>query len=132
MQKNLKMIMRSREPSPPRGYRFNVKQNFTSDQKQMFVELLRRRNVIGKITLEYVENDGLWETHSHLNDDQRGSGLGVLLYQKAIRTILERRQRVASSRSPSPDARMVWSSNRLNSMFEIRRLDDRYHVLGYK
>jgi len=71
-----------------------------------------------------------FETHSHLREEYRGRGLGLLLYSKAIEVGLNRGLKISSSRAPSEYAERVWNSRRLRNNFVIRKgSNGRYHAL---
>lgn len=69
-----------------------------------------------------------FETHSHLREEFRGKGWGVLLYLKAIHVGQSRGLKICSSRAPSDDAIRVWTSRTLRNRYTIRKIGQRYHV----
>lgn len=84
----------------------------------------------GQCGLKQIEI-GLLETHSRLDPELCGQGYGTTLYSAAIRFSKEMGFRVCSSRHSemTRDARILWLSRGLNSLFDIRRDEERFWVL---
>lgn len=88
--------------------------------------------VVGYIDLVETVQPNVWETHSHLDEEYRNCGLGVLLYDRAISLALKRGWSVVSSSVTSIDAMRVWHSKRLNSKYVISVDGDKFTVLGLR
>ena len=130
----------------PNGYRFHVVSTETEISgyditdaepneivKTIKIELRRTsdREMIGYVDLVW-RPVGFWETHSYLDEAERGHGLGTLMYAKAIDTVLKRGSTVRSSERTSDAAKQVWRSRGLNELFNITRKNDRFHVISRK
>ena len=102
-------------------------------QKHGFYEFVVNLNVgefSGRCGLKQIQI-GLLETHSRLDPELCGQGYGTTLYSAAIRFSKEMGFRVCSSRHAemTRDARVLWLSRGLNSLFDIRRDEERFWVL---
>ncbi len=95
------------------------------------VELNFHDEVVGYVDVIKTIS-GYWETHSYIDDEHRGRGLGTLIYAKAIDGILKRGHEVRSSYKPSMDARNVWLSRKLNGLYDIEQSDGEFRVVGRK
>lgn len=62
---------------------------------------------------------GDWETHSELEPEYRGRGLGTLLYARAFDYGMNHKLSVVSSLNPSADAQRVWRSRSINDKFFV-------------
>jgi len=115
----------------PKGFTFRVKkvnQRFTS------VTLLKTmaNKEIGHVNLIRVR-EGYYETHSDLDDEFHGKGLGALMYARAIQHALEKGWRVQSSGSSSSEAQRVWRGKTIRKYFSIKlkKGDDPYYDKWY-
>lgn len=97
----------------------------------IIIKLFHGTEEVGYVEL-VATRDGAWETHSLLDEEFRGRGLGILMYAKAIDVVLRRGQVVRSSHLPSADATRTWKSERLNELFKIRHDGGRFYVAGRK
>lgn len=70
----------------------------------------------------------VYETHSRLEPEHRGKGLGLAMYSAAIDYGLERGDAVVSTYSPSAFAQRVWCSTRLAKAYLVSKLNKRYWV----
>ena len=115
----------------PKGFTFRVKR--VSDRLTT-VSLTRTMssNEIGHVNLIRVR-EGYYETHSDLNDEFHGKGLGALMYARAIQHALEKGWRVQSSGSSSSDAQRVWRGKTIRKYFSIKlkKGDDPYYDKWY-
>ena len=68
---------------------------------------IKKNDAVGWVDLVWTQKR-FWETHSYVDEDERGKGLGLAAYSKAINVVLRRVERVMSSSSPSADAVRVW------------------------
>lgn len=78
---------------------------------------------VGYVTMneKLCERTGahFYETHSFIDEEYRGKGLGIKLYDRAIREGMKRLGDVRSSLTPSDDAIRTWKSKRLNKKHKI-------------
>jgi hypothetical protein len=109
----------------PRGFKILIVKR--SDISGGDIEIIAYKN--NKKTLEAaghvkLENHGrYYETHSNIMSKYRNKGLGIALYATAINYALSNKKKVESYEDPSPAAKRVWKSKRLNKMFDIERED---------
>lgn len=89
------------------------------------------REVIGYIDLIKTKHK-FYETHSFLDEDRRGQGLGKSLYEKAFEFAMEHDLNLRSSRKPSIAAIYVWNSSELNNQYKISKIGDRFVLRGEK
>lgn len=74
--------------------------------------------------VELVETPfGHWETHTFLDEELRGKGLGIELFSRAFKQSLEKHRRVMSSTYTSDAAIRLWESKTLNKLYEIEKVD---------
>lgn len=88
---------------------------------------------IGEVRLVKVLNKEAYETHSSLDQEYWGKGLGTKLYAKAIQWGMKNGLKVRSSVAPSTYAQRVWNSKSLRKYFKIRSGRDYYgcwYVIG--
>lgn len=116
----------------PKGYRLIVRKSTYANELHdkmpaLQITLLKNNIEVGYVDLHFT-CEGFWESHSWLDYDERNNGLGILLYTKAIKVVLNKGEYIASSISPSGDAIRVWESRRLNREFKISRSNDRFWV----
>ena len=139
---NANMLVQRRTLRCPNGYRFYVKlynNTRTSSVESrslpresttsIRVDLKKDHDVVGYVDLVWTRF-GFWETHSFLDEEERGKNLGTIMYAKAIDVILRRNQRVKSSKSPSNYAKRVWTSRRLNQAYVISYRGGRFCVIS--
>lgn len=83
----------------------------------------------GRVGLKLIDV-GLLETHSSLDKELQGQGLGIQMYAKAITLAHEKGFEVCSSTHTERylPATHLWNSRRLNEMFKIEMDDERYWV----
>lgn len=62
-----------------------------------------------------------WETHSSLNQEYHGKGLGSTMYAKAIQWCLDNGYKVRSSGASSDMAKRVWNGQKIRQFFSIRK-----------
>jgi len=97
------------------------------------IQLLALGAVIGHLEL-YETKGRFYETHSFLQEDVRGLGLGILLYDTAISSCLKQGVEIRSSKDPSWQAIRLWRSKTLRAKYNIKKQSDfygsRYLVLG--
>ncbi len=90
-----------------------------------------RANMLGYIDLALLGRTGAWETHVRvMKEENRGKGYGILLYAKAFEFALARGMTIVSSEAPSPSARRVWQSARLNGRYKIVKKGKRFSLVG--
>jgi GNAT superfamily N-acetyltransferase len=114
MKKNLPKIR------APKGFTFRIRKR---DYQETTVSLFTtdHKVEIGYINLIMVrERPKFFETHSRLNEEYWGQGLGALLYARAIQHALEQGWRIRSSGSSSNQAQNVWRGKTLRKYFSIR------------
>lgn len=73
---------------------------------------------------------GFFETHSFIDWDFCGRGLGGKMYARVIDFHLKEGNDIRSSASPSIAAENVWKSKYLNKKFVIKKLRKRYCVIS--
>ena len=123
----------------PEGYRFAVEPYFYGapsnelEEKSFVVKLVRDSDdeEIGYVEMLYDKQPGdmsFVETHCALEECEQGKGLGVCMYARAISVALKRGFTVKSSLVPSEDAQRVWKSKRLNALFDIELVDERFVI----
>lgn len=129
----------------PRGFRFEVfPPNRIAETINVSLASSDDR-VVGSVSLKWIDNNlddvqfdstsrdpkfKRFETHSSLNSDLRGRGLGTLLYAKAIEIGMKNGLNVHSSTMPSKYAVRVWQSRGLRKLYRIQRKNGRYVVLS--
>lgn len=122
----------------PQGYRIKTREllvdprAYVSSQiveddltKSTRTELLKHGEMVGYVDT-VLTRDHRWETHSYLDQEERGKGFGSLLYTKAINFNMKRHRKVCSSKAPSIQAKRVWTSRVLSELFLIN-----YDGIGY-
>jgi len=122
----------------PWGWRIDV----TTDERVVRLRHPDDPAVLGIITLERVESPELakalssspdiFQTHVYLQEGERGKGLGIALYAMAFELALALDVTVVSSDDMSDDARRLWKSRRLRSLFDIGRIGPRFILHGVK
>lgn len=115
----------------PKGFSFRVKkvnQRYTS----VSLHTTMPNREIGHVSLIKVR-EGYYETHSDLNEDFHGKGLGALMYARAIQHALEKGWGVRSSGSSSSDAQRVWRGKTIRKYFAIKlkKGEDQYYDKWY-
>lgn len=120
-------------PRPTRSIAYNSNSLPTSEVRSIWIELYnsKTKEKIGYVDLVLTKYN-FWETHSTLDDEEQGKGLGVLMYAKAIDVGLKNELVVKSSTAPSDDAKRTWKSRRLNALYEIKQQNKRFHVISRK
>ena len=116
----------------PAGYSIRVKPDgsFTD----YVVELVFEHEHVGTVrVVEATARCGgyavkVHETHSNLDKEHRGKGLGLVMYSAAISHGLSKGYTVVSSRSPSALAQRVWCSKRLTETYLVSKFDKRWWV----
>jgi GNAT superfamily N-acetyltransferase len=78
----------------------------------------------GYIEMIYVGDD-TYETHSYLDEQLRGKGLGAMLYAKAIQWCHRNGYKIRSSGCTSKEAKRVWKGDSIRNYFRIRKLKKR-------
>jgi hypothetical protein len=83
----------------------------------------------GRVGLKLIDV-GLLETHSSLDEELQGQGLGIQMYAKAIALAHEKGFDVCSATHKERyyPATRLWYSKRLNEMFRIERDGERFWV----
>ena len=76
---------------------------------------------IGHVELVRISENS-FVTHSELNDQYWGKGLGTLLYSKAIAWCLNNGYKVCSTDCASKMAQRVWKSKGLRVHFDIQKI----------
>lgn len=113
----------------PKGFRFSVvktrRTSITERVGEIAIQLhLSKTNeVVGHVALVHYD-DNWYETHSGLDQEYWGKGLGVLMYSKAIVWGLRNGFRVRSSGCGSDMAMRVWNGKSIRKHFKIGR--DKY------
>jgi GNAT superfamily N-acetyltransferase len=87
---------------------------------------------IGHVSLIKVR-EGYFETHSSLNNEFHGKGLGALLYARAIQYALDIGWGVRSSGQSSELAQRVWRGKTIRKYFSIKlqKGEDSYYDKWY-
>lgn len=80
---------------------------------------------VGYLELERVSKDR-YETHSYLDPEYQGLGIGAYLYSKAIQFCHKKGYRVSSSNFPSKSAKRIWVGNTLKKRFKIVKRKYKY------
>lgn len=102
----------------PKGYSFKI----DTIGYRVRVILSHNKKQIGRVSLHksyYLAKT--YETHSSLEEEYRGQGLGVLMYARAIQWALEHGYRIKSSGSTAGYAQRVWESKSLRKYFVIKK-----------
>jgi hypothetical protein len=81
--------------------------------------------------LVFLTKYGFWETHTAItNEDLRGKGLSIKMYDHVLSTMLERGLDVRSAdefKKPGYDGRdLIWNSKRLREKYRIVKIGERY------
>lgn len=74
----------------------------------------------------------VYQTHVYLREEHRRRGLGIILYAIAFELAILLGVNLVSTDEPSDTARQLWKSKRLNALFAITRIADRFVLLGMK
>jgi len=128
----------------PCGYRFEVspKRNL-NEQLGKFtitVSLLKKRHrkIVGWVDLQCIDRKAnesfdrakhtTFETHSYLDEDLHGEGIGSLMYLKAINVGHSRGFNVCSSNAPSDNAQRIWRGTTLRKYYRIVKRSRRWCV----
>lgn len=96
-----------------------------------FTVVLRdsRQQIVGQVDVIETQFD-FFETHALLDPVFHGHGLGIEMYAAAFDEASRRGNDIRSSLSPTADARAVWCSKRLRERYVIKKVGNRYRVLG--
>ncbi len=110
----------------PKGFIFRVREFRYAKEKNphsVYVELRdsKTKRFCGRVSLVRRSYTGSYETHSTLNEELRGKGIGTLMYARAIQWCHERGHTVRSSGASSDMARRVWQSKGLRKLFSLRK-----------
>lgn len=89
------------------------------------------KKFVGRVRIAETKY-GFYESHAALNDAYQNHGLGSKLYVCAIKYALSNGIVVRSSTNPSDMALRVWNGKTMNDVFEIKKLQKRYHIVGLK
>lgn len=113
----------------PHGYFFSVaKDRYEGKLESVTIELRlskHRDQIVGTVALCHY--DDIWyETHSDLNPEHHGKGLGTLLYAKAIQWGTKHGLKVRSSGCSSSMALRVWRGKTLRKYCKVRTRYTRY------
>ena len=103
----------------------------TTSTTGFVIKIKKNNQEVGRIDLVDT-NLGFYETHSFVEKEFRGMGLGIKLYALAFRRGFREGIIVKSTNVPSKYAKRVWKSKTLNSMFEIKRESNRWVVVKEK
>lgn len=111
----------------PRGFHFKISHcrdyfyNGRLYKGEHFISLYNSisNRKIGSICLEPYGTKTFC-THSSLDVEYRGQGLGALMYARAIQWCLDNGYKVRSSGSSSNDAERVWRSKSIRKNFSLR------------
>lgn len=120
----------------PRGYKFRITRDrgqYAEDDKWDYVHVTllnsKTNYEVGHIELE--KDDNKWVTHSELNEDLRGQGIGIILYAKAIQYCHRKGWKVSSSGQSSDMAKRLWASKRLRKLFKIIKRSSKNRYWDY-
>lgn len=112
----------------PRGFHFKIshRRDYNFDGRryngehyiQLYNSISNRK--IGSIFLEPYGTKTFC-THSNLDIEYRGQGLGAIMYARAIQWCLDNGYKVRSSGSSSEDAERVWGGKSIRRNFFLRR-----------
>lgn len=102
----------------PKGFTFRVKKVNERYTSVALYETMANRE-IGHVSLIKVRT-GYYETHSDLDENFHGKGLGALMYARAIQHALEKGWGIRSSGSSSQDAQRVWRGKTIRKYFSIK------------
>jgi GNAT superfamily N-acetyltransferase len=78
-----------------------------------YIGLQKTRYKIGGIPI--------YETHSYLQENYHGKGIGTFMYSIAIEEAMKLGLRIGSSKRYSKFARRFWQSKSIRKLFKIRR-----------
>lgn len=111
------------------GYKSNSLPKDSTDR--LLIDLYDSCDLIGWVDV-LKTRFGYWETHSSLDENYWGLGLGVALYDQAIYESHKRNINICSSTNFSQHAERVWRSRQLNHRWNIKKRYNRFVVLGKK
>lgn len=104
----------------PKGFRLTVAKNcYDYWQVNLFKVDKSQRTLIGTIELQR-DYGRTFSTHSNLEPEFHGRGLGTIMYAKAIEWCLLRGYRCKSYGWPSAEAKRVWRGQGLRKYFDIK------------
>lgn len=122
----------------PRGYKWKVS-TYNNDYDVATISLHDSRGRhVGEVRLQSEDTTKrIVSTHSELDYDLRGRGIGTKLYVRAIQWGLAHGYRVRSSGGSSDDAERVWAGKGIREYFHLRTVTNTYgrrtwHVLRAK
>jgi hypothetical protein len=76
----------------------------------------------GYLDMVYSPKEGVFQSHSFLNEPFRGAGMGMMLYVLAAKIAYERyRSKFTSSIAPEVDASIIWEWAKRNQWTEMNR-----------
>lgn len=107
----------------PKGYYFKIEDYGNNN---FYVRLYDRKNKVGTgpighihLTNAYGAHKKYLMTHSSLNRDYHGKGLGAYMYARAIQFALDNGYKVRSSGGSSEMAQRVWRGHYIRKWFRI-------------
>jgi GNAT superfamily N-acetyltransferase len=111
----------------PRGYKWKIV-TYSDDFDVATIGLHDSRgNRVGEVRLQREDAvKRIVSTHSDLNYDLRGRGIGTKLYVRAIQWGLAHGYKVRSSGGSSEDAERVWAGKGIREYFYLRTITSSY------
>lgn len=133
-------IKRTKPIRLPKGFRFEIEEPiFCNDEYDCScldgeILLYHHKELIGSVELDlsnnHYKNSRKAVTHSWLERNYHGQGLGVLMYAKAIKYCMQKGYKIQSSGYSSEDAARVWKSKSLRQYFNIRsKIEDKKYPM---
>lgn len=103
----------------PNHFTFKIKEYSSRETIYVYLVNKKKKNKkVGEVRL-YHQGDGIYETHSDLDEEYRGRGFGARLYARAIQWCLENNFRVRSTGSSSSYAQRMWRGKTIRKYFRI-------------
>lgn len=106
--------------------------HIVNKHNSILVEWLDGDKEVGHVEMckDSRPNETFYETHVFLDEEYRGKGYGVMMYDNAFEIAQLLSVVVKSSLVPSDDALHVWNSRELNERWHIEYVKNRYVVKG--
>lgn len=104
------------------GYCFVNVDLFPNDQKLKTVKWPIKA---GGVQLNSSDGGKYYKTHSYLQEQYHGRGIGAIIYARAIQWALTNKKKISSSGNSSEKALRVWKGKTLRRLFTLRKVPNR-------